>query len=560
MEKERLIHLLNAYPDGSLGTSEVAELEGALKESPEARTIFWEVASLHGLTFEAAKLKWTQHREAAPAQAPAKSGRQHSHPGWPVWAWAGEAVARWRRPFRWAWPWGFAAVGVLILVNVWVVYGIRWMQVAELARAVDMEWEEEGTLNTLAPGSSMKRRSYHLKRGAVQIRFHNGATMIFEAPAQFRIDSGRQVHCQLGRFRVHVPSKARGFTLTLEGLGVVDLGTEFGLSVPPSGPAEVHVFSGEVEVTRTESTATGLLLVEGEAVRVEPDHFDRMNASYAGFLSEVGLARRDQLEVRQRFQAWRKESEALDRDPSVLLHYTFEQSSPWDQVVHNDATNALPQSHGLVSECRWSEGRWPGKKALEIRHPKDRVRLQLSQTMRSATCLVWVRVDNLPNGFVHSLLTSDAEKAGSLRWTIGRGGNLRLGLATAGTGPEASWNVGESQPAVRTNMFGKWMMLATVYDGGKVFHYLDGRLVWSNPVKAPETLSFGWVELGNWVATVDHPDFQWAKTRSASYFARDFEGRFDEVAVLSRAMTAEEIQRFYEAGRPMETASAAEPK
>ena len=37
----------------------------------------------------------------------------------------------------------------------------------------------------------------------------------------------------------------------------------------------------------------------------------------------------------------------------------------------------LPGSDGTVVGCQWTEGRWPGKKALEFQQVSDRVRLKM---------------------------------------------------------------------------------------------------------------------------------------------------------------------------------------
>jgi hypothetical protein len=256
--------------------------------------------------------------------------------------------------------------------------------------------------------------------------------------------------------------------------------------------------------------------------------------------------------VRHRQEAWSEASRALTADPAAILHYTFEDEPFWDRVLTNRVRNAPAASHGNIIGCEWSEGRWPGKKALQFKRATDRVRLHLPHPLRALTCLGWTRVDGLPNGFVHSLMTGDSEEPGTLRWTTSQEGNLRLGIAGKSSNPEAPWAVGMSPPVVKKERLGQWLMLATVYDGKTMFHYMDGRLVWSGPVAGPETLKFGWVEIGNWVATPDHPGFQWAKSRDKSYFNRNFEGRMDELAVLSRAMPAGEIQRLYESGLPLD--------
>ena len=552
MKDARLNDLLDRYLDARLTAAEKLELERTLKESSAARRHFWQYTPLHAFTHDAAKLKWSEHPETETAgeKVSSSSGAPAKEHWRPAFWWAG---------WRWSWARSLAAGMALLLVTLSLFQ--VWKQnrtVAVLVRALDAEWMDGA--ESLAEGAALKADWLRLKRGSVLVEFKGGARVAFEAPAEFRIVSPREAFCRLGRFSAQVPARARGFKLRADGLEVIDLGTEFGLSKPPVGNSEVHVFLGKVDLIKDGKSPSGVLLSEGEAMRLESNAWTRLPSSHAGFLNETDLLRRALPAVRQREESWKEASRLLDADPGTILHYTFQEETAWDRVLTNQVSKLLDASHGNIHGCEWIEGRWPGKKALAFQKPGDRVRLQLPHSFNSMTCLIWVRVDGLTNGFVHSLLTSDREAPGSLRWTISQKGNIRLGLANKSSSPEANWTVGISPTVVTNERLGKWLMVATVYDGKQISHYIDGRLIGSSSVAGPGAISFGWVELGNWVATPDHPDFQWAKGNSKSYFARNLTGRIDEVAVLARVMTAGEIQRYYEAGRPVEfPALAAQP-
>src|SRR6185436_6919429 len=121
-------------------------------------------------------------------------------------------------------------------------------KVAILARSVDVQWVDAGEKHIV--GAGLKRGWLRLSHGAVEIDFRSGARVVFEAPAELRLVSENEAFCRLGRFRAQVPEGAHGFKLTAQGLNVVDLGTEFGLSLPPDSSPEVHVFKGKVALTR----------------------------------------------------------------------------------------------------------------------------------------------------------------------------------------------------------------------------------------------------------------------------------------------------------------------
>src|SRR4051812_8287636 len=469
MDENRLDHLLNLYLDRALAASEKAELEGLLLKSAEARRYFWKHASLHALTREAAQLKWCEQAQLATQSA-------------------SDPFAALARATRWiasnlsSWQWTSvrgvvtAAATALILFAVGMIAHSN-RKVAVLARSVDVQWVDAGETHPV--GAGLKRGWLRLSHGAVEIDFRSGARVVFEAPAELCLVSGNEAFCRLGRFRAQVPEEAQGFKLTAQGLNVVDLGTEFGLSLHPGGSPEVHVFRGKVELTRAGAGNAALHLLEGEAVKVEADEFSHMEANEIGFLKESELARWGLPGLEQQRAAWKQASRALSADASILLHYTFEDEPSWARVLSNQVSQAEAESHGSIQGCEWSEGRWPGKKALRFKEAEDRVRLYLPQNLKTFTLVMWARVERFPNSFVHSLMTSDREGPGSLRWTISQDGKVRLGMANDSAGPEGNWAVGMSPQVITTNRLREWVMLATTYDGKKMFHYLDGHLVWS---------------------------------------------------------------------------------
>ena len=172
---------------------------------------------------------------------------------------------------------------------------------------------------------------------------------------------------------------------------------------------------------------------------------------------------------------------------------------------------------------------------------------------RAITLLAWVRVDSLPNDY-NSLLLPTHYAAGSLHWTIERGGELRLTLRNTleQTNSPHNWDGPVSGLAVSNMDFGRWLFLATTYDSatGEVTHYRDGQPCGSAkfPHRIPAVV--GPVEFGNWGADETSPDSLWTKHQPASMRVRNFVGRLDELTILDRAMPAEEIARLYQIGMP----------
>jgi hypothetical protein len=277
--------------------------------------------------------------------------------------------------------------------------------------------------------------------------------------------------------------------------------------------------------------------VGGEAVRVEAGSLQNLPANRAAFLGEPELAERDAAEARRRYAAWLASSRSLSVAPTTIVHFTCEKPAAGERALTNQAANAPAETHGSIIGCEWVEGRWPGKRALAFRGEGDRVRLNVATPLPVVTFFAWLRVDGLPHD-THALFNADSERPGALRWELSRGGKLRLGVARPSPQPEANWEALSSPVVVAPERLGQWLMLASTFDGKRISHYADGKLVASSQAEGPVPLTLGAVELGNWAG---------AKNRNA---ARGFQGRMDEFALLARALTAEEVRALYESGRP----------
>jgi hypothetical protein len=199
----------------------------------------------------------------------------------------------------------------------------------------------------------------------------------------------------------------------------------------------------------------------------------------------------------------------------------------------------------------WSAGRWPNKPALEFKSQGDRFRFEVPGQFEALTLMAWVRVDSLPNPF-NSLLMPTRYQTGSLHWNMERNGQLRLWMFSDPS-KGASKNIRPVSSNTMSNTdFGVWQHLATTYHSptGTVIHYRDGQAVGQGrfPNKLPAVL--GPMEFGNWGARGEYPDNAWTRAQPEEWKLRNFVGRIDELAILSRALDAAEIKAQYEAGKP----------
>jgi len=118
-----------------------------------------------------------------------------------------------------------------------------------------------------------------LSRGQVEIRFLSGAMVVLKAPAEFEAVSATEARLSHGSLAARVDGSITTFRIHTPTSEVVDLGTEFGLSVSRSGETDIAVFDGLVHVmAATNRTAGGQRrLATGEALRVdEKGQFQRL--------------------------------------------------------------------------------------------------------------------------------------------------------------------------------------------------------------------------------------------------------------------------------------------
>jgi Concanavalin A-like lectin/glucanases superfamily len=326
------------------------------------------------------------------------------------------------------------------------------------------------------------------------------------------------------------------------------LGTEFGLNKEPDQPVKLEVFEGKVEVAPG-GIRQSRILNAGEGVKVSARQMQPLSAAeWLEFLSVAELVQRESAELRTRYLTWRDADRSLDMDPATLVHLNFEDQRDIDRNLVNRAIGTKAGSSAMIFGCDWGEGRWPGKGALEFNSADDRVRVGVPGVFRSLTYLAWLRVDSLPNPWT-ALALVDTSKAGETHWQIHRDGRVEFSVRIeSGKG---AWERVVSQSVITRESFGKWIQLAAVYDGEsrKMILYLNGQQVAARDLDRTQLLTLGTMELGNWAPKTQRVD--------AGYRVRNFHGRMDEFALLSRPLSAEEIYHLYKLGQPREATTVA---
>ena len=559
MNDERLDLMVHRQLDGGLTPEEAAELDALILSSSAARARFWELARFHGLVREWGAGKWG--KEVAVAESGAVASRKIVPLPWlrPALAWAAALVLGFA-------AWWFARHSPAEKSGAPNVASIESRDeldepaeiesgaplstprpapaAAVLTRMADVQWSTGQPART--PGAVLAPGWLKLERGVVQIEFYSGAHVILEGPAEFEIVSDFEARCRFGRFSANVPEQAHGFKVVTPGVTVLDLGTAFACNVPRTGLPDVHVLEGRVSLW-TEKVV-GSEWTKGQAVRERDGRFEPIAFQPERFVTPQQLAQQADTAAQRRYAAWKQTVRALDGDPTTLVHYTFEDQEEWDGVLANRAAQAHPVTHGGIVGAAWSEGRWPGKGALEFKGASDRVRLGVPGEHRALTYLAWVRTDGLPNAS-NSLLAAVQSGLGAADWDLTNDGGLSFRVRAA-RGQVPVYFYGGVSANVATPLHrGQWLHLATVYDvnAGSITHYVDGQPAGTLLPKKVVPATLDELELGNWALSPAARKF-WPAERPIP--RRNFVGRIDELAIVARAMSREEIASHYEVGRP----------
>ncbi len=427
----------------------------------------------------------------------------------------------------------------MVAENVAEPVGVNESGVAVLTRVADLQ----GVTANWRVGQTIPQGSMEWDAGYLQLEFYCGATVVVEGPAEIEILDESRVVCRLGRLRAHVPVPARGFAVLAPSFELVDLGTEFGLSVTSSGESEVHVFDGKVELYDAESNrspATRRELSMGDALTVDRDGGSKAIAAQdADFVTPTRLSQMANTCQRVQLREWRAFRDWLKKDPRVVAYFPFERIDAEDRLLVGHGVNGTAIDGAIVG-CEWSAGRWRNKASLQFKRPGDRVRINVPGEFESLTYSTWLRVDGLDRQF-NSLLLTDGFDKNKPHWQIRQDGSLVLGMLH---GNEVVHGY-KTDSIFNLFRLGQWVHLVTVCDGVRscVTHYVNGELAKQERLIEPASglLSIGEATIGNW----SQPTL-----RKRSMSVRNLNGCIDELIVFGEALDSQEVRHIYEVGRP----------
>ena len=243
-------HLIHSHLDDALTEPEQAEFESLMIESASARRRFWELAEVHGLAREAARLAWA---EDAAHEAPTGFRSE------------GSKLTRW---LQWRPLWA-AAAAMLVLVGV-LWFGVERARTAApfatLMATTNARWADPNVELALSSGERLAG-PLRLESGRAEFQMVDGATVVLDGPASVRFAERKVVFVDEGRVFCQCPTPESRLSVITPQTKVVDLGTEFSVEVRADASTRVAVLSGKVDV---KSPNAGVLTA-GEAVEVRRD-------------------------------------------------------------------------------------------------------------------------------------------------------------------------------------------------------------------------------------------------------------------------------------------------
>lgn len=439
-----------------------------------------------------------------------------------------------RTGWRQAAPWALAAAACVAAMSAW------WARpdampapAADGAMAVMVD-ELKATF--ASSGSPLKSGfapgAYHLEQGLAHLRMVNGTDLVLKAPVKFDIVNPMRIRLHEGDMRVVVPEMAQGFVVATADVDYLDLGTEFGVSAGTDGKgSSMHVFEGQVDVLKNGEKLESVTLGKGVAFAdgnlraaptPEPGRYPKAN--------EIGLRR------------WEGLSRAWRQDPALVAYYTFERE-PGKPGQLSDVKQAGGEAvHGTIHGARWVSGRWPGKQALFFDRNDDHVSLNIPGEYESFTVAAWVLLDRLdfPN---NAIFASDGWEPGDFHMNL-----TSFGKPFGGAWPRTRYAQENQNPLT----LGVWTLVVLSVDGKAQTSraWVNGRVATDGTLVPPaRPFKPGACRIGGCLVRPDEGNP-----------VRTLRGRVDEVFVWSRALSAAEVTRLYEEGRPSLIEAARQPQ
>jgi hypothetical protein len=240
VKRRDLEGLVQAMADGSLDEHGFARLQQELRTSAAARALYRESMTVELLLEE---LLGGRHPSSGARMEGLLRRRQRRVLGWALTAAA-----------------AVLCVAAVVLHRIFVETPDHRIHVAFTPGTA---WSGQAADGVLDAGRMMR-----IQFGLAEVSLPDGVRGVIEGPAAFRIDEPGCLRLFEGRGWFRVEPKGRGFQVVTSQIEVTDLGTEFGVVTRADALDEVHVFEGRVAVGSRFGLKQHREVVAGEAASV----------------------------------------------------------------------------------------------------------------------------------------------------------------------------------------------------------------------------------------------------------------------------------------------------
>lgn len=393
-----------------------------------------------------------------------------------------------------------------------------------------------------------------LTHGFAELELAGGARVIVQAPARFELIDGNRMALQSGRLVAQASGQAHGFAVQTPDALVVDLGTEFAVAVMDAdeGPTTFsQVYQGKVQMASAadgRAAAAPDLLLAGEARQTEPgkDTLSVVKPKPHAFVRTEDLAELTEIDADPaKRRGWMRSLELAQRDDVVAYFDMSPDPDDPTRLVNRSWHGEAFITDGAIVNARPVRGREPGNQATGFGHGADAsyITIQGRRQMHAITLAAWVKVDRHDKEF-SALLNTDnyIEEAGGMHWQIYGRGVVEFTVATPDR-VELQKGVFSSTRLLSPGD-GSWHHIAVTFDtaAGVATHYFNGQQVGSGRIPASEPIDLSSARIGGWS---QHEDG----------LTRQLHGAIDELLILNRALTEDEVQRLHKLGAESETSN-----
>lgn len=164
-----------------------------------------------------------------------------------------------------------AAVAAVILISLVAAFyftnqGAGESIMATVTRVESIHWSGDSIREgaQLAKGQSVK-----IDNGMLEIDLAGRGRLIVEGPAHLDFPEEGHAILHQGRIVMRATEKGRGYKIETPQGNIIDLGTEFGVSVGADGLVKTHVIEGSVEAIPNHGKR--VTLVRNDAMKMGPD-------------------------------------------------------------------------------------------------------------------------------------------------------------------------------------------------------------------------------------------------------------------------------------------------